>query len=107
MPWTADGGWRDPWLPLGDTARNVAQQRDDASSILAFVRRVIALRRSRADLRSGAYESLESPAGVWSFRRGESTLVTVNLSDRAVQLNGRALDPWTGTVSDSDGAPLL
>src|SRR5204863_477216 len=23
MPWTQDGGWVDPWLPLGETSRNV------------------------------------------------------------------------------------
>jgi len=27
LPWTRDGGWVDPWLPLGETARNVADGR--------------------------------------------------------------------------------
>src|SRR5262249_21604895 len=55
MPWTRDGGWSDPWLPLGDTSRNVDDQRDDPSSILSFVRETIAARRASADLQSGAY----------------------------------------------------
>ncbi len=40
LPWTRDGGWRDPWLPLGDTSRNVEDERRDPDSILRFVRRL-------------------------------------------------------------------
>src|SRR5204863_9293500 len=30
LPWTRSGAeWRDPWLPLGDTTRNVEDQRAD------------------------------------------------------------------------------
>ena len=47
LPWTREGGWRDPWLPLGDTSRNVADERGDPGSILNFVRELIA---SRADV---------------------------------------------------------
>src|SRR5439155_902460 len=58
----------EPWLPIGDRSRNVADQRDDPDSILTLVRDLIALRRHRGVL-GGAYEPLDAPAGVWAFRR--------------------------------------
>jgi alpha-glucosidase len=94
MPWTSDGGWSEPWLPLGDTARNVDEQRDDPNSILSFVRRTVAARRATADLQSGAYESLDAPDGVWAYRRGERTIVALNLADEPTEFNGRRLGPW-------------
>jgi alpha-glucosidase len=97
MPWTRDGGWRDPWLPLGDTRRNVEDQREDPESILSFVRDVIASRRAIPDLQSGAYEAVDAPEGVWAYRRGATT-VALNLSDGQVELEGRALGPWEGAV---------
>ena len=54
----------EPWLPLGDAAaHNVADQRADAGSTLHLVRDLIALRRERADLRGGGYETLPAPDG--------------------------------------------
>lgn len=107
LPWTRDGGWRNPWLPLGDTVRNVEDQRDDPSSILSFVRSVIALRRARSDLHEGGYEAIDAPPEVWAYRRGASTIVALNLSDDAAQFEGRTLEAWSGTVSDSGGEPLI
>jgi alpha-glucosidase len=97
MPWTRDGGWRDPWLPLGDTTRNVEDQRGDPGSILRFVRDVIASRRANLDLQSGAYEPADAPEGVWAYRRGETT-VALNLSDGEVDVLGRRLGPWSGEL---------
>jgi alpha-glucosidase len=90
MPWTAEGGWRDPWLPLVDTSRNVEAQRADPASTLHFTRDLIALRRRLADLRSGAYEELPAPPGAWAWRRGQSTVVALNLGDEPVELEGIA-----------------
>jgi alpha-glucosidase len=76
-----------PWLPIGDPAlANVADQRSDPTSHLHLCRDLIALRRSRPDLRSGAYAPLPSPEGVWAWRRGEETVVAVNLSGDAASL---------------------
>jgi len=124
MPWTADGGFTDgdPWLPAGDTAaRNVADQREDPGSVLHLVRDAIALRRERADLRTGSYASLPAPRGAWAYRRGDGTTVALNLSDERVtveHVSGRVLiatdrardsetvagavelEPWTGVVVD-------
>jgi alpha-glucosidase len=105
-----------PWLPFGDRSRNVAVQKNDPGSILALTRALISLRKSSSDLTTGRYESIASPEGVWIFRRGESTIVALNLSERTVTLDvdgtlelstyGRAepgpgrleLLPWQGAV---------
>jgi alpha-glucosidase len=98
MPWTRDGGWTEPWLPFGDTARNVEDERNDADSILSFVRETIAMRRANSDLQSGAYEPAEAPRGVWAYRRGADTMIALNLSDERAEFEGRRLEPWEGVV---------
>ena len=79
MPWTREGGWTDPWLPLTDRSRNVADQRGEPGSTLHFARDLIALRKRLPDLRRGAYEELPSPDGTWAWRRGDETVVALNL----------------------------
>jgi alpha-glucosidase len=122
MPWTGEpgggfGARGEPWLPLGDPAAcNVADQREDPGSTLHLVRDLIALRRERADLRAGAYETLPAPDGAWVYRRGDGTAVALNLSDARVRVDvagtvlvatDRARDgerfdgslgPWSGAV---------
>jgi alpha-glucosidase len=94
FPWDAsatNGGFADagePWLPLGDArGRDVATQRLDPGSTLHFVRDLIALRRSSADLRDGAYRTIEAPSGAWAWRRGDTTTVVVNVSDAPARLS--------------------
>jgi alpha-glucosidase len=113
MPW-GDVEWHNPWLPLGDGVRSVAEQREDPGSTLSLCRQLIALRRSRPELASGSYERVDGQNGVWAWRRGGSTAVAVNLSDERAELgiggrvllstsgseNGSALDPWEGVVLD-------
>ena len=93
-----------PWLPIGDArANNVEDQRRDPGSVLRLCRDLIALRRETSDLRSGAYASLPSPPGAWSWRRGPSTIIAVNLSDRRVAV---PVGPGTiaiGTDRSRDG----
>jgi alpha-glucosidase len=103
MPWTAAGGWDDPWLPLADTTRNVEEQRADPASTLHFTRDLIALRRRLDDLRSGAYDELPAPPGAWAWRRGESTLVAVNLGTAPVELEGVSGSILLGTDRSRDG----
>lgn len=88
MPWSRDGGWRDPWLPLAETSRNVEDQRSDPGSTLHFTRDLIALRRRLPDLRSGAYTRLAAPDGAWAWawRRGDGTVVAVNLGSTPVEI---------------------
>ena len=54
----------EPWLPFADD-RSVAAQREDPGSTLHLVRDLIALRRERADLREGGYET-------WTARPGST-----------------------------------
>jgi alpha-glucosidase len=87
------------WLPLGDTdGCNVEDQRADRGSVLHLCRDLIALRRSRQDLRGGAYERLRADRGVWAWRRGARTSVALNLSD-----GPRDCDDVHGTIRLSSG----
>ena len=45
------------------------------------------MRRDREDLRSGPYEGLGSPEGVWAWRRGSATMVIVNHGDGPATLS--------------------
>ncbi|HEX5936753.1 MAG TPA: alpha-amylase family glycosyl hydrolase [Actinomycetota bacterium] len=108
MQWDRDGGFTrdgvEPWLPVGDAAaRNVADQRDDPGSMLHLCRDLIALRHGRADLRSGASAPVEAPAGVWAWRRGDSTLVAVNHGDEAATVPVPAGEILLGTERAQDG----
>ena len=99
MPWsnTPGGGFTSagvtPWLPMGDPAAcNVADQDSDLDSVLAFTRRAIAARTTSDDLAVGPYRSLPSPPGTWAYARGERTVVTLNMSERAQPVEA------TGTI---------
>jgi alpha-glucosidase len=48
IPWRREGGWHDPWLPLGDRARHVEDERADPGSMLHLVRRLIDERQTDA-----------------------------------------------------------
>ncbi len=122
MQWSAaeHGGFcRDvvkPWLPLGDVARrNVEEQRGDPGSTLHLTRALIALRRSEPDLAHGPYESVDSPEGVWSWKRGRTLQVSVNMTDAEQPFDapgstvllstignrvgdGTALQPWEAVL---------
>jgi alpha-glucosidase len=119
MQWTGEPGagftqdGAAPWLPFADD-RSVAAQREDPGSVLNFVRDLIALRRERADLCDGGYAAVDAPA--WVYRRGESTVVALNLSGEPVEVEARGtivigtdrdrdafdgrLGPWEGVVLD-------
>jgi alpha-glucosidase len=88
FPWTASGGWDDPWLPLEDTSRNAGEQRDDQGSTLRFTRDLIALRRANPELTSGRYRELDAPPGAWAWWRGDGTVVAVNLGSGPVEISG-------------------
>jgi alpha-glucosidase len=93
-----------PWLPIGDQrAIDVEDQRGDPDSMLQLCRDLIALRRGTPDLRSGAYASLPSPPGAWSWRRGSTTTVAVNLSDARVTVPVDSGTIAIGTDRSRDG----
>ena len=110
MPWSSRPGASfteagvEPWLPFGNVAAcNVEDQRCDPTSVLSFCRDLIALRGALVDLRRGDYASIEAPSGVWAWRRGESVVVALNLSERAVELAGIDGSIRLGTRRERDG----
>ena len=67
---------------------------------------------SREDLRRGTYEPVESPDGVWAFRRGAATTVVLNFSSvpQRVDIGGEILlstarDRTPGTADGLDLRP--
>jgi alpha-glucosidase len=82
-----------PWLPPADdyATLNVAAERDDPTSMLTLVRRLIALRRSSRALSVGSYRGVpgsEDDAVVFVREHaGERLLVALNLGSRALALD--------------------
>ncbi len=84
----------EPWLPLADDFHsvNVANQRDDATSIYHLYRRLIATRNARLSLQIGAYQPVVAGGELLLFVRAHSrerTLVALNLGDAAVAVEFR------------------
>jgi alpha-glucosidase len=110
MTWTGDptGGFTrsgvEPWLPMGDPAsRNVADLREDPGSVLRLCRDLIALRRTRPDLRTGPYATIDAPDGAWAWRRGNETAVVVNCSDVPVEVALGEGEVLVGSRRERDG----
>jgi alpha-glucosidase len=91
MPWTAanaSAGFStspDTWLPVDDAHRPLAvdRQEGDPLSMLAFTRRLIALRRGSVALREGTATVVDAPDGVLAFEReaeGERVLCVFELA---------------------------
>jgi alpha-glucosidase len=94
MPWAnvPGAGFTDagvePWLPFGDLTQNVEDQRGDPDSFLSLCRDLVAVREVFPDLRTGAYASIDAPTDVLAYRRGERTVVALNLGAGAATLDG-------------------
>ncbi|MBM3676169.1 MAG: DUF3459 domain-containing protein [Actinobacteria bacterium] len=80
----------EPWLPFGDLACNVGEQRHDPDSFLSLCRDLVALRDALADLRAGAFTPLGAPDGVLAYRRGERVVVAINLGATTATVEGAA-----------------
>ena len=71
----------EPWLPVADNYKTVnvedAQKRPD--SFLSFTQQLIALRRQSPALNQGSYQSLDTPPGLFAYRRehgdGQRTII--------------------------------
>jgi alpha-glucosidase len=91
-----------PWLPVPPSARekNVAAQAKDPASLLAFYKRMIALRRQSPALLDGDYEAVGSDPHVYAYLRRtprQRMLVALNMSAEERTLR---LDPaTTGSAS--------
>ena len=103
MPWTPTGAeWRDPWLPLTDSSRNVEEQRDDPESTLNYVRGLVEQRKAFGN---APYRTLPSAAGVWAYSRGDATCI-VNLTEDVAGHEGLVLEPWQGVILPLRDPPL-
>jgi alpha-glucosidase len=81
MQWDSSvrGGFTagEPWLSVTDPAeRNVADQREDASSLLQLYRELISVRRTLGE----SFRLIASEEGVLAYERGSHT-VALNLTD--------------------------
>ncbi len=114
MPWTADGpgagfsATAETWLPIDPAHRPLAVdvQEADEGSVLAFTRRLVALRRSWAALRLGEAVVLDAPPGVLAFERalpGERLLCVFELAGAAAEFATRGrwelLAPFADAVT--------
>jgi len=88
MPWDDGPGagftTGQPWLPIveGTTAMSVAAQRDDAGSMLALHRALIALRHAEPALHRGDYRPVFTTGHALAYVRewqGRAFLVALNL----------------------------
>jgi alpha-glucosidase len=116
MPWSADGpnlgfSTGTPWLPLGDTHRPLAVDREerDPGSALAFARRCIALRKAFPVLRHGSLELIEAGSQLLVFARSDGRRklrCTFNLSSSPApwRPSGKRLFE-TGDIGDDSLAP--
>jgi len=115
MPWTGDGpsagfsASAETWLPLDPRHRALAAdlQAADGASMLAFTRRLVALRKQELALRLGVTRLIDAPAGVLAFERGvgETRLVCVfELSGAAARIGvtGDALFKVSGAETLGD-----
>ncbi|HET7473595.1 MAG TPA: alpha-amylase family glycosyl hydrolase [Candidatus Limnocylindrales bacterium] len=97
------------WLPVAAEAAtvNVAAQLADPTSMLAFQRQLIGLRRSSAALRGGAYRTVPgTPAGTYVYLReapAERRLIALNFGARPVRIDLGGISAGTATlVTSSD-----
>jgi alpha-glucosidase len=103
MPWVAgdaNGGWpADTWLPMDVNHLPIAVdiQEEDASSTLAYTRKLLALRKEHPALVHGNISFLDAPEPILAFTReaeGEKLLCVFNLGEQPA--------PWAGLDGTGD-----
>ena len=110
MPWDGSpaGGFTAPgvlpWLPAQDAPdRNVAAQREDPGSVLAFCRELLLLRKAESGRRLGEYHPLSGPAGVWRYSTG-GLAVAANFTDTLVPLPNLSGEILLSTAASRNAA---
>ena len=93
MRWdaTKTGGFTtgDPWLPMADSGRNVADLQNDAHSILQLYRNLLRIRRQTPALHSGDYAPIRSRDDILIYQRyteEERLTIGLNISHEARRL---------------------
>jgi alpha-glucosidase len=97
----------EPWLPIADDADmfNLANERDDPSSLFSLYRNLIRLRRAHRALQLGAYWAVEASGDVMLYAReadNDRIFVALNLGGsrctvRSARLRGEVLLSTDGT----------
>ncbi|MFS8479323.1 MAG: alpha-amylase family glycosyl hydrolase [Micromonosporaceae bacterium] len=124
MPWTPDEphGWtgRQPWVqfPPHPEQRNVQTQRADPGSLANLYRALIRLRKEHPVLTHGRWEEIDTPPGVFGYRRtlgSEKRVVLLNFARRErqvslpgewqVELDSAARLPEPGNTFDGIARP--
>lgn len=97
-----------PWLPVNGNHReiNVESQQADESSVLAYYKKLIALRNESPVLKLGSFKELLRKGGVYAFSRelgGERLITLINLTPkiRSSPFSGEALVSNYGRISVS------
>jgi glycosidase len=124
MQWDASAGAGftsapvQPWLPIGDnTTRNVAAQRAEANSTLAFCRTLISLRHRELGNSLTDYQPLPASTGCWAYRTGD-LIIQANFTDQPQpatetgqillastgEPSASTLEPWQGVIGRRAGA---
>jgi alpha-glucosidase len=108
MPWTGaapNAGFSaaEPWLPVDPdhVALAVDRQERDPRSTLALTRRLIALRKEKEALRTGAIRRHDAAEPLLVFERGEDLLCVFNLGEDSAE---RALPRGWRIVESVGGA---
>jgi alpha-glucosidase len=86
----------EPWLPMGDPARNITASREDPASLLNLYRELMAVRRKTACLTQGDYHPMRTINDVLAYRRRlgqEEILVLLNIAQEPRRWN------WQGQGS--------
>lgn len=110
MQWNADANagftTGKPWLSVNDNyvEINVAAQESDPNSVLNFYRRLIALRSSNANLDGGPFTALlPEHEQMMAYRRGDGTVVLVNLGETEVEYDGRLVENRKLLIGNYEG----
>jgi alpha-glucosidase len=103
----------EPWLPIADDADmfNLANERDDPSSLFSLYLKLIRLRRTHRALQLGAYRAVEASGDVMLYGReadNDRIFVALNMGGarctvRIAHLHGEVL---LSTDSTRDGEPI-
>ena len=114
MPWRADApslgfGDGEPWLPTGfdHDMMAVDRQNADPASLLAWTRRMLALRRAHPALLLGSITMLDTPDPILAFEReaaGERLLCVFNMGDTSLTWSPAQADGWTLLAENGVGA---
>ena len=94
------------WLPVKPAQAAVAVDTQGPGSVMAFYREMLALRKSRPDLRTGATLFFDLPEPLLGFRRGEGTLCLFNLSPAPVKVAVRGGRMLLSQAAEARGGKL-